>query len=75
MFNVVLAKARTHYPSRLLWRDAGAAIPLTIKFTTKFGSYGSWLPPGRRRREPLAAISVGLSMTRCHRWPSLANPD
>ncbi|MGY4221941.1 hypothetical protein ACVMFB_008440 [Bradyrhizobium sp. USDA 4522] len=30
MFSVVLAKARTHYPSRLLLRDAGATIPLPI---------------------------------------------
>jgi len=41
---VVLAKARTHYPKSQSLRDAGAAIPFTIKC----GGYGSWLSPGRR---------------------------
>ena len=35
----------------------------------------SWLSPGRRRREPLATITVTPSTTRCHRWPCIANPD
>ncbi|MEY9648072.1 ABC-type nitrate/sulfonate/bicarbonate transport system substrate-binding protein [Bradyrhizobium elkanii] len=66
MFSVVLAKARTHYPSRLLLRDAGATIPLSIKF----GGYGSWLSPGRWRGEPLATITVTLRMTRSPAGPA-----
>jgi hypothetical protein len=40
--DVVLAKARTHYPKSQSLRDAGAAIP----FITERGGYGSWLSPG-----------------------------
>ncbi|SDF08677.1 hypothetical protein SAMN05216337_104428 [Bradyrhizobium brasilense] len=43
IFDVVLAKARTHYPKCQVLRDAGAMIPVT----TTCGGYGSWLSPGR----------------------------
>ncbi|KRQ09747.1 hypothetical protein AOQ73_09780 [Bradyrhizobium pachyrhizi] len=39
IFDVVLAKARTHYPDHQLLSEAGATIPFTIKR----GGYGSWL--------------------------------
>jgi len=74
MFSVVLAKARTHCPGRLLVRDAGATFPLSIKFDGCGSAEFSWLSPGRRRREPLATITVTPSTTRCHRWPCIANP-
>ncbi|WGR93761.1 hypothetical protein MTX26_29530 [Bradyrhizobium sp. ISRA443] len=44
--DVVLAKARTHYPKCQLSRDAGAKIA----FITKYGAYGFWLSPGRHWR-------------------------
>src|SRR6185437_11162478 len=43
-FAVVLAKARTHNPERLLSRDAVAAF---VPALTSWGN-GSWLAPGRR---------------------------
>ncbi|SDD25552.1 hypothetical protein SAMN05216337_100977 [Bradyrhizobium brasilense] len=42
--DVVLAKARTHYPKSQTLCDVGAAIP----FITECGGYGSWLSPGRQ---------------------------
>ena len=60
-FDVVLAKARTHYPKSQSLREAGAAIP----FITERGGYGSWLSPGRRLGDP-APVSITVIL-RCER--------